>query len=70
MEIQLRIELIRDGMTLNNDSYGSKHQTTAASSLMKQVKARRKALGSLKPHLCRSLDLPQNGDFAFDVRFA
>jgi hypothetical protein len=69
MEIQLRIELIRDGMILNDDSYENQHRTTAASSLIKQVKARREALGSLKPHLCRTLDLPQNGDFAFDVRF-
>jgi hypothetical protein len=69
MDIQLRIELIRDGMTLNDDSYENQHQTTAASSLIKQVKARREALGLLKAHLCRTLDLPQNGDFAFDVRF-
>jgi hypothetical protein len=69
MYTQLRIELIRDNMTLNDDSYENQHQTIAASSLIKQVKVWREALRSLKAHLCRTLDLPQNGDFAFDVSF-
>jgi hypothetical protein len=67
-ETQLRIELLLDGMMLNNDSYETGHYRSS-SALVRQVKARRQALdsGPLGSYLRRILILPQHERFAFDV---